>query len=358
MKRNFTIFSRFAIVIFSLIAVMSMLFIIITYFATVYYHQASTQLLNKDVAAHIAEFTSPYSEKGINKAKADSVFKDAMVLCPGAEVYFLDTSGKVIAYHSEQSEIAQWLVPLTPIKKFIATRGEKFIKGLDPKEPKQEKIFSTSEVKNNNKKLGFIYVILMSKKSESIMGLLYSNHVVRLALIALITVILLSLLISFIYLKRFKKNFAKVLKVLERFERGEYNARFNLNKKNELEPVTDAFNKMADLLSSTISKLTHSEEERKNFIASISHDLRTPLSIARGYTETLLFKTGKNITPEERENYSHLIYAKMLQIENMVKQLFELSKMEAVEFKTHKEPFVLSEIVQESANTFQLIAAE
>ncbi len=42
----------------------------------------------------------------------------------------------------------------------------------------------------------------------------------------------------------------------------------------------------------------------------------------------------------------------------MVKQLFEISKMEAVEFQSHKEPFVISEIVQETINTFQLIAEE
>ena len=72
----------------------------------------------------------------------------------------------------------------------------------------------------------------------------------------------------------------------------------------------------------------------------------------------LLKKEKGDITEKEQEYYSQLIYSKMLQIENMVKQLFELSKMDAVEFKPHKEPFVLSEIVQEAINTFQLIASE
>ncbi len=150
-----------------------------------------------------------------------------------------------------------------------------------------------------------------------------------------------------------------MISVLERFENGEYDARFELKQHEELEPVTHAFNKMANLLSSTINKLTKSEQERKNFIAIISHDLRTPLSIARGYTETLLLKKEKGgITAEEQENYSQLIYNKLLQIENMVTELFELSKMDAVEFKAKQEPFVLSEIVQEAVNTFQHNALE
>jgi len=77
---------------------------------------------------------------------------------------------------------------------------------------------------------------------------------------------------------------------------------------------------MAVLLSSTINKLTKSEQERNDFIATISHDLRTPLAIARGYTETLLLKREKgDDTPEEQVYYAQLIYSKMLQIENMVK---------------------------------------
>jgi K+-sensing histidine kinase KdpD len=72
----------------------------------------------------------------------------------------------------------------------------------------------------------------------------------------------------------------------------------------------------------------------------------------------MLKRDKGDITKEEQEQFSQLIYNKMLQIENMVKELFELSKMDAVEFNPHKEPFVLSEIVQESIAMFQLFASE
>lgn len=358
-RQKLTIFRRFAIVIFSLIAVLGLLFIIITYLATTTYHQASTQLLNKDVATHVAEFTSAFTASGINKKKADSVFKNAMVLNPNVEVYFLDTGGRVIYFHADEKEIKERSIELLPIKKYIAVKGEQYIKGIDPKDPAHPKIFSAAEVRGAGKSMGYIYIILGSKKSENIMDLLFGSHILSLAIKALIVIILLSFIFSFLYLRRIRKNFQQMISVLERFENGDYDARFAQKRQDELEPVTHAFNKMADMLSSAISKLKKSEQERKNFIAIISHDLRTPLSIARGYTETLLLKKDKgDITEEEQEHYSQLIYNKMLQIENMVKELFELSKMEAVEFKPEKEPFVLSEIVQEAVNTFQLIASE
>lgn len=358
-QRNLTIFRRFAVVVFSMTAILGLLFIIITYLSTKYYHQASTQLLNKDVAAHIAQFMSPFSESTLDKRKADSVFKNAMVLSPSAEVYFLDNAGKVTAFHAPEKEILQWTVSLPPIEHYIQSNGENYIKGTDPKDPHNQKIFSAAAVKGGYGTLGYIYVILGSKKSESIIDLLYGSKIINLAILAFILILLLSFIVSFILLNRMRKNFDQMVTVLERFENGDYTARFNLKNQDELQPVTQAFNKMADLLSSTIYKLTKSEEDRKAFFATISHDLRTPLAIARGYTETLMLKRDKgDVTLEEQEYYAQQIYNKMLHIENMVKQLFELSKMDDVAFKPRIEPFVLSEIVQESINTFQMIATE
>ncbi|MDQ6903237.1 MAG: HAMP domain-containing histidine kinase, partial [Bacteroidota bacterium] len=101
------------------------------------------------------------------------------------------------------------------------------------------------------------------------------------------------------------------------------------------------------------------ETVRKDFIAHISHDLRTPLSIARGYTETLLIKEKDgSLTKEEQERYKQMILNKIFQVEHMVTQLFELSKIESAAFQLNKEPFVFSEIVQEVVNNFHLVAAE
>jgi len=81
-------------------------------------------------------------------------------------------------------------------------------------------------------------------------------------------------------------------------------------------------------------------------MVNISHDLRTPLAIARGYAETLVMKKG-GLTPEEEGNYGGLVVSKLEQVQKMVNQLFELSKMESASFEAHREPFVFSEMMQE-----------
>jgi signal transduction histidine kinase len=334
----------------------------IAYFSTVAFHEASTQLLNKDVASHIAKFTSPFENNGINKKKADSVFHDAMVISPGAEVYFLNPAGKVIAFHASEKDIRLWNIPLENIKKLIASKGEKYIKGLDPKDPANAKIFSAAEVysETNNsktKKLGFIYVVLSS--NQHVTKTLYNSYLGSLLLKALVVIIAVSVVFSFIYINRIKRRFNRMMPVFDRFEKGDFEARFETKNHHELAPITHSFNKLADLLVYNINRLTKSEKGRKDFIATISHDLRTPLSIVKGYTETLLIKKAAiELSSEQQDQYLRLVLQQLMQVENMVQQLFDLSKMESAEFKPNKEPFVLSEIVQENINVYQLKASE
>jgi signal transduction histidine kinase len=358
-EAQFNIFGRMVILVFSLITVLGILFTVITYLATTNYHQASTQLLNKDVAAHIAKFTSPFENGTINKKKADSVFYYAMVLSPSAEVYFLDTAGNVVAFHASEKEIRLWKLPLSNINNYMAAQGQVYITGPDPRDLSHSKIFSAAEVYEQRKKLGYIYVILDSKSSASIMGTLLGTHIGGLAIKAFAAILVLSLLISIFYLIRLRKGFNRMIDVLQRFERGDYSVRFYIRRQDDLAPVGLAFNKMADLLSQNINSLTQSEQERKDFIAIISHDLRTPLAVARGYAETLLIKKDtEQISSDQRQEYVHLVLQKIHQVETMVQQLFELSRMEAPEFAPNKEPFVLSEIVQEIVNVFQLTASQ
>ncbi|MEP6684369.1 MAG: HAMP domain-containing sensor histidine kinase, partial [Parafilimonas sp.] len=359
MKNNITgIFRRISVLVFSIITLLGILFIIITYFASTYFYKASTQLLNKDVAKHIALFTSPFENNGINKKKADSVFHNAMVLNPSSEVYFLDTAGNVIYYQSPHTTIIEVKkVQLNVIRNFISSGGENYFTGIDPKHAGVTKIFSAAQVYKNDKLLGYIYVILGSSEYGNATAMLFGSHAWNLALIAFITIIIISLAISIYYIKRLQHNYKKVIAVLEEYKTGNFNAQFHLKENNEFAPIANAFNSMTNLLSINLQRLQKSEADRKDLIATISHDLQSPLSVVKGYAETMMLQDGKLVSNEHYE-YLKVILLKLAQVEKMVLQLAEISKMEEVNFKPKKESFVFSEIVQETVNTYQLIAAE
>jgi signal transduction histidine kinase len=342
----FVIFRRIYVLVFVSLAALGLLFVWITYLATTNFYEASTQLLNKDVAAHIARFTSPYGAQGFDRKKADSVFQEAMVLSPSAEVYFLDTTGTVIYYHGASAEIQRWQIPLEHIQRYIQAGGTEHINGPDPRDPSQSKIFSAAAVDGPSGKLGYIYVILGSRQYRSVTQMLYNSHATPLVITSFTVVLLISLCITLLYIQRIRLRFNDVMAVLYRFRRGDFTARFTLRAADDLGPLTESFNNLADLLLENINQLTASEKVRKDFMVNISHDLRTPLAIARGYSETLLLKKGQLDTEQEKA-YAELVVNKIRQVENMVNQLFELSKMESASFEAMREPFIFSEVLQE-----------
>lgn len=341
-----------------LITTLSAVFIIITYISTSYFYDETTQLLNKDVATHIAKFTSPFEGASINKQKADSIFYNAMVISPSIEVYFLDTTGKIIYYESPDSSIKQWQIPLSNINRLIASKGKEFITAPDPKNPRENKIFSAAAVRSKGKKIGYIYVILGSKEYSTTNEMLIKSHIVILALRTFLIITFLTALISFFFIRRLKRKYNSIIDVFEQYQSGNFKARFTTEAHDEFAPITNSFNTMADLQSYNINQLKIAATERKNFFANISHDLRTPLSIASGYTETLLAQKGNQIDAAQQKNYIQLIHKKLKQVEEMVMQLFELSRLDSINFTAKKEPFVFSEILGEIVLSFKINAGK
>ena len=90
-------------------------------------------------------------------------------------------------------------------------------------------------------------------------------------------------------------------------------------------------------------------------IANVSHDLRTPIAIIRGYVETLQMKE-ETITIEERKQYINTVRESAEKLERLVNELFELSKLEANQVLAKKEPFIISELVSDISSKYKLIA--
>jgi signal transduction histidine kinase len=357
--KTIPLFSRILLMVFALITVLSVTLILIAYLSVVHFYQASTQLLNKDVAAHIAKFTSPFDQAGLNRQKADSVFYQAMVISPSVEVYFLDATGAVIYFHGSPDEVTQPVISLETIREYLNRKGQVYIKGPDPRDPANPKIFSAAEVMGRSGIIGYIYVILGSTEYRSVTHLIFRSRAGGLLVEIFVFILLATFVLTLLYVNRLRRNFRKLILVLRKFESGDLNARFQENDENELTPVTNAFNKMAGMLVDNIERLKRAEAERKDFTTNISHDLRTPLAIARGYAETLSLNLANNQEgQQENAGYSKLIISNIQTVEHMVQQLLDLSKMESAAMRLQKQPFVFSEIVQEFVHSFSLTAQE
>lgn len=96
---------------------------------------------------------------------------------------------------------------------------------------------------------------------------------------------------------------------------------------------------------------------RKELIANISHDLRTPLTIMQGYVETLLMRINST-SKEDRERYLNIILNSSERLAILIAQLFEFSKLEVKQIEPNKEPFKIKEVLQNSLAEYSVLASK
>jgi signal transduction histidine kinase len=116
---------------------------------------------------------------------------------------------------------------------------------------------------------------------------------------------------------------------------GNLEHRIEYRRNDEFSTVCAAFNGMAQQLSDMVQQKQKDENNRKELIAGISHDLKTPITSIKGHVEGI--KKGIASTPEMQEKYLNIIQSKTDDLEYIVRQLFLFSKMDIGDFPFNHE---------------------
>jgi signal transduction histidine kinase len=132
--------------------------------------------------------------------------------------------------------------------------------------------------------------------------------------------------------------------------------RIDYTHDDEYRPICDAFNEMAAKLEASAARKQKDEANRRELIAGISHDLRTPLTSIQGYLEGL--ETGVASTPEMRDSYFTTIKNKAIEMEHIIERLFLFSKLDMDEFPLAMRRVslmpVIADMIEEVAREYDL----
>lgn len=116
---------------------------------------------------------------------------------------------------------------------------------------------------------------------------------------------------------------------------GNLTYRILYEKQDEFAAVCRDFNEMAVQLSDMVEERRKNESSRRELIAGISHDLRTPLTSIKAYLEGL--EKGVAVTPQMQAKYFATIKTKVEHLEHIINQLFLFSKLDVGEFPLYLE---------------------
>lgn len=187
-----------------------------------------------------------------------------------------------------------------------------------------------------------IYIAFFAPVQESA----WNETVVKYLIVVLVVLIVAAVLVTNRFLTKFV--FRKIEKPLDILTSGVHEIRdgnlayrIDYQTKDEFLPVCADFNHMAERLQQSIEQTAREERSRKELIAGISHDLRTPLTSIKAYVEGLI--EGVAQTPERRQKYMQTIREKANDIDRMVDKLFLFSKLDLGDNPFYPEPIPVAE---------------
>ena len=157
----------------------------------------------------------------------------------------------------------------------------------------------------------------------------------RVGISALIATIAGVLFLSFLA-KRMTSPISKLSAASQKIARGQFDTRVDISSRDEIGALAHVFNEMAGELE------TH-EQRRRDFVANVSHELRSPLTSMNGYLQGML----DGVIPEEEyPHYIQVVYDETQRLSRLVKDLLDLSRIESGSVPLMQSRFDINELIR------------
>jgi len=357
-----TLYARLVLTLFILFALMGGIFVVFSMYSAQMYQQEASQRLNRDLAMYIANERVLIENGAINQGNLNELFQQAMIINPSLELYLLDPQGKIISHSSHLDGVERDRVSLGPVTAFLRAPADTFIEGDDPRDSQRQKAFSVAEIDSNGRRQGYIYAILGSEQFEHVSEMLKQSYIMKWSattiVIALVFAFASALMVFFLLTRKLR-----ILSgAMEGFRLTDFSEppMIALDSKkpvDEIDYMSITFRQMAERIYQQLNQLRETDALRRELVANVSHDLRTPLASLKGYLDTLLLK-DESLSDEDRRKYLRIAQTNTNRLSKLVVELFELAKLDADELKPSREAFNIAELIYDVAQKFELRASE
>lgn len=194
-----------------------------------------------------------------------------------------------------------------------------------------EKYIVSVPVTNNQGTVG--YIVVSTEPSNMLEIWRRSSGVLMMVAIIVMEIAFIA---SFVTTKRITRPVNEITKTVRKFARGDFSSRVEVTNEDEIGELADSFNLMAD-------SLERSEKLRSEFIANISHELKTPMTTISGFADGILDGT---IPQEKVPEYLAVISSETHRLSRLVRSMLNASQISAKEpMEVRKNSFDLTEVV-------------
>lgn len=326
------------------------------------YGQIVMQKISADLAQHIANTNALLGPEGLNERSVKELFDRLMSVNPSVEVYLLDKTGRIVGHAAPEGRLKRDSVDLKPITAWLEQKRFPTT-GDNPRDLQENTIFSAAPLLVDGQIAGYLYVVLIGEEYKALVKDAYQDSLVLTIALSCGAMLLFALIAGWLASRWVTKPIRQLSRTLAEVDLEKPSTlreltdslAQNRDQRNEVGTLAQTFYNMASKLIQQWNLLSYQDQQRREFIANISHDLRTPLTSLQGYLETLSFKSDK-LTDAERRRYLNVALSQSQKVSKLAQELFELARLEYGQVKLNKEPFSVEELVQDVLQKFELAA--
>lgn len=358
-----TLYGKLTLALLALLSVLGALYILVTMVTARVFLQEVNQNLDRDVAEHLVSEVPLMEDGRVQEDALKEIFHMMMVVNPSIEIYLLDTEGRILGYSAPPGKVRLERVPLAPVEEFLERPGRLPVTGTDPRNPDIKKAFSAAPITRDGRLEGYLYVVLGGEQYDSAVDMLEGSLALRLGLAALVVGLLFALVAGLLVFHVLTRRLRRLAHAMDDFQQRGFSSPTSLGapgpgeRGDEIDRLGSAFEGMAGRMVEQLEEVKRADSLRRELVANVSHDLRTPLASLRGYLETLLLKEG-SLPPDEQRRYLETALRHSESLGQLVSELFELARLESRETRPRVEPFPVGELVQDVVQKFQLEARQ
>lgn len=350
-----TLYAKLSLALALLLISVGILYTVISLSTMQHYLQETGQRLNLDLAKNLVADHKLVSAGKLDTEALKATFMEFMVINPSIELYLLDLDGKILSYSAEPGKVKRRSVSLAPIKAFL--NGKRLpLLGDDPRSYDRRKIFSVTPVPSAAAAEGYLYVVLLGERYDNVAGMIRDSLVWRQSSWALISSIGIALLTGILLFRRLTSRLHRLSKSMAAFRNDPHTDADSCDRHgDEIDTLTVTFEQMAQRITEQLDDLKRQDKLRRELVANVSHDLRTPIAVLHGYLETLKLK-DRQLDRRQRDEYIQQALNSSHRLQQLISELFELAQLEAPDTHLNLEYFNLAELIHDVSQKFALNA--
>lgn len=301
-----------------------------------YYRNAKMKTVT-EIAERISAdlIRSTYDKTGKDEALQETIKNDICVVVyndAGKQVYQADSLGMGCIFNADTEKRPAQLQDMDQLRETTAASDSEFTMNFQNAVTGEAMIVYGKKVQAV---LSNYYLFINSplQPVSSLYSMFFSQY-----LVYTVVVIIIAFLFAFMYSKQITSPIINMQKMAKKLAKADYSVHFEGGGFTETK-------QLASTLNSATDSLEHIDTLRRDLIANLSHDMRTPLTDIRAYAEMIRDISGDK--PEKREKHLNVIIKETEYMESLINDMKELSSIQSGNYEIHEDEVDVSRKINE-----------